>query len=100
MKRLLIGYDGSEGATGALDDLRAAGLPHDLDVKVLTVADVWLPAESQRLEPVYPNVEAKAIHRARAIALDALHRAQTTSEQGCAFLKKLFPVWRIQALAL
>jgi nucleotide-binding universal stress UspA family protein len=100
MKRLLIGYDGSECATAALDDLRTAGLPHDLDVKVLTVADVWLPAESQRLEPVYPNVEAKAIRRARDAALNILNRAQTTAAQGSAEVQKLFPNWRIQAQAL
>jgi nucleotide-binding universal stress UspA family protein len=100
MKRLLIGYDGSECAIATLDDLRAAGLPHDLDVKVLTAADVWLPAEAQRVEPVYPNVEAKAIRRARDAALDVLSRAQATSVQGCALLKKRFPAWRIHALAL
>ena len=96
MKKLLIGFDGSECATAALDDLRAAGLPRDLDVKVLTVADVWLPAESQRLEPVYPNVEAKAIRRAREAALDILNRAQSTAAQGSAEIQKLFPNWRIQ----
>jgi nucleotide-binding universal stress UspA family protein len=100
MKRLLIGYDGSECATAALDDLRAAGLPDTLDVKVLTVADVWLPTESPRLEPAFPDVEAKAILRARATALEALSRAKATSEQGCTHLKKLFPAWRVQALAL
>ena len=100
MKRLLIGYDGSECATAALDDLRAAGLPDDLDVKIFTVADVWFPAESQRLEPAYPDVEAKAIVRARAAALDALSQAQATAEQGRVHLQKLFPKWRTQASAL
>ena len=100
MKKLLIGFDGSEGATAALDDLRVAGLPADVDAKVLTVADVWLPAESQRLEPVYPDVEAKAIRRARDAALDLLNRAQTTAAQGSAKVQKLFPNWRIQAQAM
>ena len=44
MKRLVIGYDGSECAKDAFRDLRSAGLSGDLDVKLLTIADVWLPA--------------------------------------------------------
>ncbi len=100
MKRLLIGYDGSECATAALDNLRVAGLPHDLDVKVLTAADVWLPAESDRLEPVYPDVEAKAVRRAREAAFDIVTRAQATAAQGSAEVQKMFPSWRIQSQAL
>jgi hypothetical protein len=30
--RILIGYDGSEHEGAALDDLKRAGLPHDLDL--------------------------------------------------------------------
>jgi nucleotide-binding universal stress UspA family protein len=82
MKRLLIGYDGSDCANAALDDLRYAGLPGDLDVKLLTVADVWLPPDSHKLEPVYPDLEAKAIRRARANALDALKEAKDIAEAG------------------
>ena len=41
--KILIGYDGSECADAALQDLRRAGLPSEADVLVMTVADVFLP---------------------------------------------------------
>ena len=41
--RILIGYDGSECADAALDDLTHAGLPLDADVQILSIAEVWLP---------------------------------------------------------
>lgn len=100
MKRLLIGYDGSDCANAALLDLRCAGLPGDLDVKLLTVADVWLPVDSHKLEPVYPDVEAKAIRRARANALEALKQAKEIAESGRDRLIKVFPKWHIQAVAV
>ena len=100
MKRLLIGYDGSECAGEALDDLRYAGLPGDLDVKVLTVADAWLPPLSEKLEPVYPDLEGKAVRRARANALQALKQAKEIAQTGSTELRDIFPKWRIEALAV
>ena len=100
MKRILIGYDGSECAAAALDDLQTAGLSPELEAKVLTVADVWLPADSQRLEPVYPDVESKAVQRARVASLALLKQAHATAEEGRAHLQKLFSKWRIQAVGL
>jgi len=41
--RILIGYDGSDCAEAALDNLRQAGLPSKADALVLSVAEVWLP---------------------------------------------------------
>jgi nucleotide-binding universal stress UspA family protein len=100
MKRLLIGYDGSDCAKAALDDLRRAGLPAKLAVKVLTVADVWLPSDTHKLEPVYPDMEAKAVRRARAAALEALKQAEETAKAGCARVREVCPEWRVEAAAL
>lgn len=100
MKRLLIGYDGSRCANAVIDDLCYAGLPGDLEVKLLTVADVWLPADSHKLEPVYPDVEAKAVRRARAAALDALAEAKEIAAAGSRRIQGIFPKWRIEPLAV
>jgi hypothetical protein len=43
MKNLLIAYDGSECSDAMLEQLPRAGLPEELNVTVLTVADLWLP---------------------------------------------------------
>ena len=36
--RILIAYDGSHSADAALDDLQRAGLPHDAEALILSVA--------------------------------------------------------------
>ena len=36
--RILIGYDGSEGADAAIDDLRNAGLPRDAEALIVSIA--------------------------------------------------------------
>jgi nucleotide-binding universal stress UspA family protein len=100
MKRLLIGYDGSDCANAALDDLRSVGLPTELDVKVLTVADVWLPQDTHRLEPIYPDVEPKAVRRARAAALEYLKQAEGTAKAGCARVREVCPKWNVEPRAL
>lgn len=41
--KILIGYDGSDCADAALDDLTQAGLPADAEAHILSVAEVWLP---------------------------------------------------------
>ena len=41
--KILIGYDGSECAEAALDDLAQAGLPATGEFHILSVAEVWLP---------------------------------------------------------
>ena len=41
--KILIGYDGSECADAALDDLTQAGLPREGEFHIMTVAEVWLP---------------------------------------------------------
>ncbi len=41
--KILIGYDGSDCAEAALDDLTRAGLPETAEAHILSVAEVWLP---------------------------------------------------------
>lgn len=41
--KILIGYDGSECADAALDDLTQAGLPPAGEFHIMSVAEVWLP---------------------------------------------------------
>src|SRR6185295_7977687 len=41
--KILIGYDGSDCAEAALDDLTRAGLPDIAEAHILSVAEVWLP---------------------------------------------------------
>ena len=62
--KILIGYDGSICADAALHDLNRAGLPHDLDVLVLSVADVVLPPRSGTTDQQDPEWVVAAINKA------------------------------------
>lgn len=41
--KILIGYDGSDCAEAALDDLMRAGLPESAEAHIMSIAEVWLP---------------------------------------------------------
>lgn len=94
--KLLIAYDGSECADAALDGLTRAGLPSDVEARVLSVAEVWLPPppafEHDRSEPLaQESIYAKAA--------GALREAEALSEQARRRLSTLFPTWTIVAEA-
>src|SRR5262245_19375885 len=42
--KILLAYDGSECADAAVDDLNRAGLPGDVRLTVLSVAENWMPS--------------------------------------------------------
>jgi hypothetical protein len=46
---VLIGYDGSESADAALDDLRRAGLPRETEALIVSVGEVLTPPSSDVL---------------------------------------------------
>jgi nucleotide-binding universal stress UspA family protein len=68
--KILIGYNGSQIAEAALDDLEHAGLPENAEVLILTVAEVWLPPENTDEAEVFAQ------------------RAQK-------YLSKNFPLWQV-----
>ena len=96
--KILIGYDGSDCAEAALDDLSRAGLPSRAEAIVLSVAEVWLPPPPSSYEflegtakvqipdePQYAKAKAKA-ESALAEAHQAQQRLQTN-----------FPRWHVSA---
>src|ERR1051326_4605918 len=99
MKRLLVAYDGSPCSAVMLDDLGHAGLPAELDVIVVSVADVWLPSDPEKLEPAFPDPVPKAVREARARAIYEVKCSRTLAERACAYLKGLFPKWSLSAKA-
>lgn len=56
--KILIAYDGSSGADAALDDLSRAGLPPEVEVVVLSVAEP-LPLPEYGLPP--PDLTAGVV---------------------------------------
>jgi nucleotide-binding universal stress UspA family protein len=93
--RILIGYDGTNGADAALEDLARAGLPPDAEAMVLTVADASMAVASRAFAmtatgttvPPFDhrqNEAASAVERAREVAADAAERLRTR-----------FPGWHV-----
>jgi nucleotide-binding universal stress UspA family protein len=56
--KVLFGYNGSEAADAAIDDLKYAGLPADVEILVVGVAETWSSAEDIRHEALRMATEA------------------------------------------
>jgi len=91
--KLLIGYDGSECADAALNDLQRSGLPGVVEARILTVAEVWLPAAAPGSETKPPSEPIYAKAR------EALVHAETLAERARQQLIELFPQWQVMAEA-
>jgi nucleotide-binding universal stress UspA family protein len=98
--RVLIAFDGSEGARAAVEDLKRAGLPHDAEALVLACADVAVAP------PCYPaTVEGglvltrAAIEAVREAAERDLARAGSTAAEGAELVAGLLPGWRARGEA-
>jgi nucleotide-binding universal stress UspA family protein len=97
--RILIGYDGSECADAALDDLTHAGLPASGEAHILSVAEVWLPPPPPSSYEILE--EARSAHSPAELqrefaknceaAKDALRLAKRASER----VQARFPNWKI-----
>ena len=99
--RILIGYDGSNCADGALDDLGRAGLPENAEVQILSIAEVWLPPPPpssyeivEQARQVKVPADLKRIYSKDCeAAKEALSLAQRAQER----LKAIFPKWEVSA---
>ncbi|NOT61878.1 MAG: universal stress protein [Acidobacteria bacterium] len=89
--KILIGYDGSACAKAALVYLQRAGLPRKAEVRVLSVAELWipLPASYGGVDTTFPAEES----RLQDEALQLAHEAQNV-------VKTLFPEWHVHAEAV
>jgi len=95
MKKILIAFDDSPGAEAAMLDLVRGGLPEACDARVLTIADVWLPPDPLKAEPVFPDRVSASRTEARQHAVVALEAAKEISKRGAVRLHGLFPKWTI-----
>jgi nucleotide-binding universal stress UspA family protein len=99
--KILIGYDGSECADAALDDLAQAGLAESGEVHILSVAEIWLPPpppstyeiieEARNAES--PGELQRDFAKHCAAAKDALVLAERARDR----VQARFPGWRVSA---
>lgn len=94
MKKLLVGYDGSPGAEVMLDDLSRAGLPPQLEVVVLAVADVWLPTNPPPGTAGFLAPESASARRAHAGARQAVEDQLALATRAAQGLHQAHPGWQ------
>lgn len=103
--RLLIGYDGSEGGDAALDDLRKAGLPRDVEALIVSIAEVVMPSSSSigndviGAPPTSQRV-TEALAQAEARTEQALKEAQELAAKAGDRVRLNFPGWKVQTEGL
>lgn len=95
--KLLIAYDGSPFADAALDDLKKAGLPEQVESLIFSVAEVWLPpteAAGEKQEYMTEGIRAKHEEH-RQILTETEAAAHRAAER----LKLMFPDWSVASEA-
>lgn len=94
--KILIGYDGSECADAALDDLRRAGLPRKAEARILSVADVFLPPPvSEGVADTFPLYVPAGIKRAHEHAASAVEEAREMAVRAAHRVRESFPGWDV-----
>jgi nucleotide-binding universal stress UspA family protein len=97
--KVLIGYDGSDCADAAIEDLHRGGFPADTEALVMSVADVWphLPAAS--FQPLSQGGSGLT-RRAHALAALAIEEAQRLSNTGAVRIRQSFLGWKVDTVTV
>lgn len=99
--KILIGYDGSECADAALDDLAQAGLPAAVEVHVLSVAEMWLPppppSAFEIIEEARQANSPAELQRDFAKTCAAAKEALALAERARERIQSRFPDWKVSA---
>jgi nucleotide-binding universal stress UspA family protein len=94
--KILVAYDGSEWADAALADLKNAGLGAEVEVLVMSLADVLLPpSDGEPSATPLPEGVRLAIERAQ----QKLEEAKVLAERAADQIRAFFPSWVVNAEA-
>jgi nucleotide-binding universal stress UspA family protein len=95
--KILIAYDGSNGADAAVQDLRLAGLPAHADVLVMSLADVFVPPPiDENIDNTFPLYVPEGIRRAHKRARHKLDEAGGLAKRASEQIKSIFPGWHVR----
>lgn len=100
--KILICYDGSDCADGALEDLQRAGLPRAVEAVVISVAEQWLPPPASSYEVVEESFAegiVGGVIEAGRQASEAVKAANGLALQASKVVQSLFTTWSVGAEA-
>jgi nucleotide-binding universal stress UspA family protein len=102
--RILIGYDGSESADAALDDLRRAGLPREVEVLIVSVSDGLVDPSSSIADIAGSALTSRRVTSAIALVREqaalALAEAKEFAVKAGDRVRSIFPDSNVQAVGL
>ena len=104
MMRILVGYDGSESADAALDDLRRAGLPREAEALIVSVGEVSMAPLPSTYEVVGQALTSRRVTSGIALAqsqsAQTLKAAKEFAAKASDRVRSYFPDWGVRAEAL
>lgn len=98
--KILIGYDGSPSSEIALADLSRAGLPENVDAKLISIAEVWMPLPEFENDGKQVNLAPtkNVLFMQRQVAIDqAVLKAESLCRYVADKVRKKFPTWRVSS---
>lgn len=95
--KILIGYDGSECANAALEDLKRAGLSGRVEAFVVSAADVFLPLTGGAMDASLPESALAQIELSEMISKEMVVKASALAEDAARRLREMFPDWQVKA---
>ncbi len=93
--KILIGYDGSDCAKSAIQDLKHAGLPSEANVMVVSAAETLMPINLEYTDSEVPAMNF-VVERASEITQYAKETAASHETEAVAAIQADFPDWKIE----
>ena len=100
--KILIAYDGSDCADGAIEDLSRAGLPDDTEALILTVTETWLPKdfENESFVKTVGWTSVNNINQMRQAAIEKVAEGDKLAEDASRRVREKFPAWQVRHKAV
>lgn len=93
--KILVAYDGSEDADGALHDLKRAGLGSAVELLIMSVADVFVPPIDEEVDNTFPLHVPESVRRAHERARHELDEARSLVKRASEKIQAIFPSWQV-----
>ena len=100
MMKIMVAYDGSDGADAALHDLKRAGLPDEAEALIVSVADVMMAPATSNYEIAEQaltsrRVTASLMH-AQKQAARVISEAKAFTTKASERVRSYFPGWDVR----